>query len=154
MTGFRVDDLGETVAILSCGHERHVRHDPPFDDRPWVLSEEGRRGKLGMLLECPPCHRLELPQAVQRYRRTPSFRQDTVPAGLCREHSTAQGVWGRIVVEEGALDYAIHGLARMFRLDPAHPGVIPPEVPHRLTITGPVCFHLEFLRRPDAGAPR
>src|SRR4051812_7568539 len=45
----------------------------------------------------------ELPVGLVAYRRTPIFDQDTIPAGLRREHRTAAGVWGLITVLEGRL---------------------------------------------------
>lgn len=35
------------------------------------------------------------------YKRTPTFDEHTIPAGLRRDHRTRAGVWGRIVVEAG-----------------------------------------------------
>jgi hypothetical protein len=28
------DEVGDWVAILACGHGRHMRHKPPWEDRP------------------------------------------------------------------------------------------------------------------------
>lgn len=56
---FDIDDEGEPIAILSCGHPQHVRHRPPFINRPWVMTEEGRRSKLGEMLNCVRCDKLE-----------------------------------------------------------------------------------------------
>lgn len=53
--GFDQDELGDWRAILACGHRQHVRHDPPFVNRPWVLTEDGRRRFLGAPLECVKC---------------------------------------------------------------------------------------------------
>jgi hypothetical protein len=55
IVGFYEDIAGDFVAMLECGHEQHVRHRPPFAERPWVLSEEGRRAKIGAALECRLC---------------------------------------------------------------------------------------------------
>lgn len=55
ITGFYEDIEGHFVAILDCGHEQHVRHRPPFAERPWVLTEEGRRSKIGEAIECRLC---------------------------------------------------------------------------------------------------
>ena len=52
---FDVDDEGHWRAVLSCGHRQHVRHDPPMTVREWVLTEDGRREKLGIVLECEKC---------------------------------------------------------------------------------------------------
>lgn len=53
--GYDQDELGDWRAILACGHRQHVRHNPPFVNRPWVLTEEGRRRFLGAPLDCVRC---------------------------------------------------------------------------------------------------
>ena len=55
IVGFHQDEAGDWVAELACGHGQHVRHKPPWQLRPWVTSEEGRRGRLGAHLDCPLC---------------------------------------------------------------------------------------------------
>lgn len=55
ITGYHQDDEGHWVAELACGHFQHVRHQPPFIERPWVMSEKGRATMLGLLLECKKC---------------------------------------------------------------------------------------------------
>jgi hypothetical protein len=55
ITGFYEDIEGHFVAILDCGHEQHVRHRPPFSERPWVLTPEGRRSMIGEAIECRLC---------------------------------------------------------------------------------------------------
>jgi hypothetical protein len=55
MVGFHQDDVGDWVAELECGHTQHVRHKPPWTLHPWVITEQGRRGKLGESLDCKQC---------------------------------------------------------------------------------------------------
>lgn len=55
ITGFHQDEERHWVADLECGHTQHVRHDPPWQNRPWVTTESGRAGFLGALLECVKC---------------------------------------------------------------------------------------------------
>jgi 2-phosphosulfolactate phosphatase len=55
ISGFHRDDEGHWVADLVCGHTQHVRHDPPWQVRPWVLTPEGRAGRLGAELPCVRC---------------------------------------------------------------------------------------------------
>ena len=86
-----------------------------------------------------------LPSDCEVYRRTRSFTERSVPRGLLREHSTAAGVWGRIVVERGELRYRVGGL--QFTLAPGTPGIIEPEVLHEVEPVGELSFHVEFLRR-------
>jgi hypothetical protein len=61
IVGFHRDAEGDWVAELSCGHGQHVRHKPPWQLRPWVLTEEGRHEKMGTSLLCVKCG---LPQAT------------------------------------------------------------------------------------------
>ncbi len=61
ITGFHQDEHGEWVAELSCLHGQHVRHRPPFIERPWVLTQEGRDGRLGTEIECPLCDQPDAP---------------------------------------------------------------------------------------------
>ena len=55
--GFHQDDELHWVAELECGHNQHVRHDPPWTNRPWVVSEAGRVAALGDVLNCKKCDR-------------------------------------------------------------------------------------------------
>ncbi len=53
--GFPQDTLADRVAELECEHRQHVPHDPPWASRPWVVTSEGRRSKLGAELDCREC---------------------------------------------------------------------------------------------------
>jgi len=55
IVGFHRDDEGHWVAELACGHFQHARHDPPWINRPWVTTADGRNTALGRLLECKKC---------------------------------------------------------------------------------------------------
>jgi hypothetical protein len=55
IVGFHQDDERHWVAELECGHNQHVRHDPPWQNRPWVLTPEGRKQTLGKVLGCRKC---------------------------------------------------------------------------------------------------
>ncbi|MZR63965.1 DUF3565 domain-containing protein [Alcanivorax sp. DP30] len=57
VNGFRQDEVGDWVMELSCGHRQHVRHHPPFINRPWVQTDEGRRQHLDMVVTCTQCQR-------------------------------------------------------------------------------------------------
>jgi hypothetical protein len=71
ITGFHQDEEQHWVADLVCGHTQHVRHIPPWQNRPWVVSPEGRREFLGRELMCVDCLRAmpgtEKPVEEQRY---------------------------------------------------------------------------------------
>ncbi|HVT93739.1 MAG TPA: DUF3565 domain-containing protein [Bryobacteraceae bacterium] len=53
--GFHQDDKDHWIADLECGHTLHVRHDPPWMNRPWVVTEEGRASFIGHELVCQKC---------------------------------------------------------------------------------------------------
>ncbi|MEX2515372.1 MAG: DUF3565 domain-containing protein [Gammaproteobacteria bacterium] len=55
ITGFHQDDERHWVAELECGHNQHVRHNPPWINRPWVVTEAGRAQVLGQMLNCKLC---------------------------------------------------------------------------------------------------
>jgi Protein of unknown function (DUF3565) len=55
IVGFHQDERLDWVADLECGHGQHVRHDPPWMVRPWVVTAEGREGFLGVELNCKRC---------------------------------------------------------------------------------------------------
>lgn len=55
ITAFCQDEEGDWIAVLNCGHTQHVRHDLPWQNRPWVTTAEGRRAYLGSTLECAEC---------------------------------------------------------------------------------------------------
>jgi len=55
IVGFHQDEEGDWVARLACGHNQHVRHNPPWQNRPWVVSVKSRAQYVGKLLECAKC---------------------------------------------------------------------------------------------------
>ena len=145
--GFHQDEVGDWVAELRCGHGQHVHHRPPFWDRPWVLTAEGRAAKVGVELPCVLCDRFELPAGYTAYKRTPDFDQSSIPNALRKDHSTKPGVWGVIHVLAGRLQYIVEPpLASERILDPGVLGIVVPEVLHRVIPDGEVRFFVEFHR--------
>lgn len=60
IVGFDQDAHGHWVAQLDCGHGQHVRHTPPWQDRAWTQSAEGRAARIGETLVCRKCLEEEL----------------------------------------------------------------------------------------------
>jgi tellurite resistance-related uncharacterized protein len=87
----------------------------------------------------------ELPGDVTPYKRTPNFTADTVPAGLLKDHSTAEGVWALIQVESGSIEYTI-GDDEIHNLSPGTNGVVEPTVTHHIQLIGVASFFVEFYR--------
>lgn len=100
ITGFHLDFESHWVAELECGHGQHMRHDPPWMERPWVLTSEGRKTRLGQILNCIRCDELAteilnscLPDIVACIR---SEYEAAGMSGLCGD--------GRIEAALGTLD--------------------------------------------------
>lgn len=55
--GFEQDPAGHWLARLECGHRQPVRHEPPWQDRTWVLTAEGRQAMIGSALDCIHCRK-------------------------------------------------------------------------------------------------
>lgn len=71
---FRLDNEQHWVAELECGHTQHVRHTPPWQVRPWVLTAEGRAEHLGTTLPCRLC---EDRNGREAFRVRPAQQPDT-----------------------------------------------------------------------------
>lgn len=61
IVAFHLDEEGYWVALLACGHNQHVRHKPPFIERPWVTTEAGRLAHIGAPLACKLCESADNP---------------------------------------------------------------------------------------------
>ena len=149
ITGFHKDTKADWVAELQCGHSQHMRHRPPWQDRAWVLDDVERARRVGAEIDCPLCDMPVLPANVSVYKQTDEFTEQTIPAGLLKDHTTKAGVWGRIVVSAGQLEYSFGEPRRSFVLEREHPGIVKPGVPHQVRPLGAVSFHVEFLRAHD-----
>jgi hypothetical protein len=55
IVGFHRDAEQHWVAELECGHNQHVRHDPPWRERHWVTTTQGRAAAIGRALDCVKC---------------------------------------------------------------------------------------------------
>lgn len=94
----------------------------------------------------------QLPEGLVPYKRTPEFTEDTIPAGLRRQHTTKAGAWARIVVLSGTLRYRILcEPVEEHELTPELHGTVEPTVPHEVEPLGPVRFYVEFHRLPGEG---
>ncbi|HYP79655.1 MAG TPA: DUF1971 domain-containing protein [Steroidobacteraceae bacterium] len=95
-----------------------------------------------------------LPEGLTAYKRTPTFDQETLPAGLRRQHSTKAGVWALIHVVEGSLRYRILDPPSEQILTAAAPGIVRPGQLHEVEPLGPVSMFVEFYSAGNAeGSP-
>lgn len=146
--GFSQDDQGDWVAELSCLHRQHVRHQPPFRERPWVETRAGRDAHLGTDVDCPLCDRAELPDGLEVVRTAGPFDAGTLPAGLRRTHRVPDRTWGLLQVLDGAVGFRLEtDPPRDVRLGAGEAQPIPPGVDHLVRTEGPVRLALELLSR-------
>lgn len=90
-----------------------------------------------------------LPAGAEPYKRTATFTEKTVPAGLLKTHTTKEGAWAKIVVLKGKLLYRIlRPEIREYSLSPGVIGIVEPQVPHEVQPHDQVEFYVEFYRIP------
>ena len=94
---------------------------------------------------------MTVPGNARAYKRTPLFTAATTPAGLLADHSTRDGVWGRLHVESGQLTYIVAESGEATVIRAGQHAVIRPQERHRVSLDGPVAFFVEFLREEAAG---
>ena len=94
-----------------------------------------------------------LPEDATAYSASPIFDNASIPDKLMSTHRTKPGVWGRLEVIEGRLDYVVDTEGGERRtLVPGTDGVIEPDVPHHVELETPVRFRIHFMKRPEPGA--
>jgi tellurite resistance-related uncharacterized protein len=149
--GFHQDDDGDWVAELSCLHGQHVRHEPPFTERPWVQDAAGRAGRVGTDIECPLCDRAELPEGLEVVRTAGPFDETTLPAALRRDHLVADRTWAVLRVVNGEVRFTLATEPAIDRIMVAgEQQAIPPATPHAVHVTRPMTVAVDFLVRPTS----
>ncbi len=85
------------------------------------------------------------------YRISSLFDEITLPRALLGAHALKAGTWAIVRIEEGQVRYHQDGMPDVKLLEPGMPGIVPPEIPHKLELAGPVKLRIEFYdRRPSA----
>jgi tellurite resistance-related uncharacterized protein len=114
-----------------------------------VLTEEGRAGRLGQTLECVLCERREMPSGYAPYKRTPTFRRETIPPGLLRRHDTKAGIWAVLHVVAGDVEYfepTGSGETRVL-VRAGETVTVAPEREHHVAMGEGSSFFIELWRR-------
>jgi tellurite resistance-related uncharacterized protein len=92
----------------------------------------------------------QIPDGFELARTTPTFTNDTVPAGLLAAHRVADKIWARLVVHSGEVGF-------VFEDEPHTPITItaggsiaiPPGRLHHVELDQPATFAVEFYRTPE-----
>ena len=120
--GFHQDEHGDWVADLECGHGQHVRHNPPWSERAWVVTQHGREQKLGETLFCKKWDEVALDALVE------------VICGTLNAQGYSQMIWDHVPSEptQSTSPDAKPLIDRLQYWDPAHPPPVdePPEASH------------------------
>jgi tellurite resistance-related uncharacterized protein len=88
-----------------------------------------------------------LPQTVTAYKKTPEFTEQSIPKGLLNDHQTKTGVWGKIVILEGELEYTIlEPEKETILLSVDQYGVVEPTILHYIKPSYAVRFYVEFYK--------
>ncbi|MDD3886530.1 MAG: DUF1971 domain-containing protein [Victivallaceae bacterium] len=90
-----------------------------------------------------------MPTGAEFSAATPLFNGQTVPEPILNKHLAPRGKTGLLVVESGALQFVWLDTGETLDAAPGHPVVIWPERFHRVKLTGPVTFHIEFYQTGD-----
>jgi tellurite methyltransferase len=152
--GFHCDEKGDYVAELSCGHGQHVRHQPPFQLRPWIIDPEERAKRIGTALECPLCDRAEPPEGLRLARSSPIWNEQTIPVALLSSHRVGSRTWGEIHVYEGRMRFVMASEPILDVVVEANSTqAIPPDVEHRVEPLGPVRFSIAFFATKGNSGP-
>ena len=147
--GFHVGDDGDWVAEMSCLHNQHIRHRPPFQNRPWINNDAERSGHVGSSIECPLCDRAEMPEGLSLLRTAGPWDQDRLPKGLRGSHRTAERVCGMLRVTEGEVAFQMETVPVVdVRFSAGSSQPIPPGMSHKVVIVGPVRLVVEFWGEP------
>ncbi|MES2625817.1 MAG: DUF3565 domain-containing protein [Pseudomonadota bacterium] len=146
ITGFHQDINGDWVAELDCYHNQHVRHKPPFFNRPWVESQDGRDRMLGSELECVRCNRLEWPEGLEPSGCSAEFTEENMPQSF----EEGDDHWVRIHVLDGTLVYSVgRPVSAIVELAAGATGIIAPGMQYSLAAKTNLRFYLEFYTRPN-----
>lgn len=92
-----------------------------------------------------------LPSKLTAYYRTAEFDEASLPEALQKDHRTKQGVWAKIVVLEGKLEYTIkerqgERAIETVVLSRERYGVVEPTTPHHVKPLGAVRCYVEFYQ--------
>jgi len=92
---------------------------------------------------------ITLPKELEKYSETKVFNEQTVPAKLKSEHSTKPGVWGKLVVLTGTVDYVTPGTQNELQcVRPGQTAIIEPTVVHFVRLSEDATFKVEFFKAP------
>ncbi len=88
----------------------------------------------------------QLPSSVSFFKKSPVFTNENVPEALLNDHRTSEGVWGVVNIVKGSIKCFMGDNPNPLTLTPAEKTVVEPKVPHRVELTEPAEFFVEFYK--------
>lgn len=89
-----------------------------------------------------------LPEGLEKYAESPMFNEQTVPENFTSEHELKDGVWGKLCVIAGSLEYHLaDGTPRRYIIAAGGHIVIEPRQGHFVKLARNVKFKVEFYRQ-------
>lgn len=147
IVGFHVDDQGDWVADLECGHGQHVRHNPPWTNRPWVLEQQERERFLGEVLDCLKCNMPMIPVNAVQFDCSEIYDQAMLIAQYSGVKTNDAGIWIKLVISEGELIYQqVSGETKGYVIDSDFAAVIAPGERFALRTKGHVLCQFYYFR--------
>ncbi len=86
---------------------------------------------------------------LEAYRLIGPFDADSLPRGLLAEHRLKPGIWGRLTMLVGAIDFNWDdegAASEPITLKAGDVLMVPPQRPHHLKLRGSFELQIEFLR--------
>ncbi len=135
IVAFSQNQHGHWVAELDCYHT--------LNDAVSPTAQAGNR-----TVNCLQCDALKFPEGLTAYKKTPTFREASIPKGLRQHHTTKLGTWGLIHVLDGTLTY-IHEQEDItpINIKAGETAAVPPCMPHHVHASGTVTFFVEFYKK-------
>ena len=88
-----------------------------------------------------------MPDGVHKYSETPLFSEQTVPEKITSKHDLKAGVWGKLCVIAGSIEYHAPGEpVQVHAVNTGEHVIIEPRQVHFVRPIGPVQFKVEFYR--------
>ena len=96
----------------------------------------------------------QLPPGATRTGASPEFAHDNVPKALLADHHTAEGVYGRVRVVAGELEFVFADDATQpIRMRAGDELIVHPQEAHHVVLGDDMRFFIEFYRVGVADTP-
>ena len=114
-----------------------MRHRPLLQNRPWVLTEDGRQNRIGTQIECSACLELEMPDQLVRTSIVGPLLSLDPADGIPPTWQVPALSWGVIELLDGVLEVLLEtAKGARIRLTARERVAIPPECTANL-VPGP-----------------